>query len=161
MPRHPTPPPPGHDFDRRLLAVPLGVLALALLAAWSLAGGGSPEAEAEGDGATVSALTGDPGAWIGREVTVVGTVEERYPSRSFALGNFATVDDVIVVTRGAAHEAAREDRPQGLVEVTGKVRALEPGDEEIVGGDMAVRRGSPVVVAWDVPVRPAEPAADR
>lgn len=142
----------------------LGVLGLALVVAWSLAGGGSPnaeaEAEGEGEGPTVSALTDDPGAWIGREVTVVGTIEERYSSESFAMGSFTTSDDVIVMTRGAAHEAAREERPQGRVEVTGEVRALEPDDEEIIGGDMAVRRGSPVVVAWDVPVRPADPGAD-
>ena len=34
--------------------ITLGMLALALLAAWSLAVDGSPDAEAEGDGATVS-----------------------------------------------------------------------------------------------------------
>ncbi|MDQ3768548.1 MAG: hypothetical protein M3370_03585 [Actinomycetota bacterium] len=68
---------------------------------------------------------------------------------------------VSALTRGAAHEATLEDRPQGLVEVTGVVRALEADDEDILGGDMAVRRGSPVVVAREVPVRPAEQAAGR
>ena len=92
---------------------------------------------------------------------MVGTVEERYPSESFAIGNPATVDDVIVMTRAAAHEAALEDRPQGRVEVTGVVRALEADDEDILGGDMAVRRGSPVLVAREIPVRPAEQAGDR
>lgn len=144
-----------------MLAIPVVVLAVAVLATWSLAGGGSPDAEAEGDGATVSALISDPAAWIGREVTVVGQIEERYPSESFSIGSFTTSDDVIVMTRGTAHEAARGERPQGRVEVTGTVRALEPDDEEIIGGDMAVRRGSPVVVAWEVPVRSAEPADDR
>lgn len=155
MPRSTTcPRPPA--FDRRVLIVPLAVLVLGPVVIWSLAGSGSSEAEAEGEGATVAVLVADPHPWVGREVTIVGAVEERYPSRSFSLGHEGTVEDVIVMTRGAAHEAARAEWPDGEVEVTGEVRLLEPGDEEVLGGDMPVRRGAPVVVAWDVPVRPAD-----
>lgn len=147
------PPTRPRTFDRRVLLAPLALLAVSLSLTWALAGDSSPEAEAEGDGATVAALVADPQTWVGRKVTITGTVEERYPSRSFAIGHETVREDVIVMTRGGAHEAALAEWPSGDVEVTGEVRLLEPRDEDILAGDMAVRRGQPVIVARDVPVR--------